>query len=41
MLIMPHDDLNLILTLPVPILDEEKKLNFLFSHFFVVPKKVF
>ena len=30
------------LTLPVPIPDEEKKikLNFYFSHFFVVPQKV-
>ena len=31
------------LTLPVPIPDEEKKikLNFYFSHFFVVPQNVF
>ena len=26
------------LTLPVPIPDEEKKIKFLFSHFFVVPE---
>ena len=29
-----------LLTLPVPILDEEKKFKFLFLHFFVVPQKV-
>ena len=30
------------LTLPVPIPEEEKKLTyFLFSHFFVVPQRVF
>ena len=29
-----------LLTLPIPIPDEEKKIKFLFSHFFVVPQKV-
>ena len=28
------------ITLPFPVLDEEKKIKFLFSHFFVVPQKV-
>ena len=28
------------LTLPVPIPDEEKWLNFYFQHFFAVPQKV-
>ena len=29
-----------LLTLPVPIPDEVNKFKFLFSHFFVMPKKV-
>ena len=28
------------LTLPIPMLNGEKKVKFLFSHFFVVPQKV-
>ena len=32
---------NLLLTLPAPTPDKEKKIHkFLFSHFFVVPEKV-
>ena len=38
-IISPFTLLMVNLTLPVPIPNEEKK--FLFSHFFVVPQKVF